>query len=111
MSGFPDMADAFSGWDEQMTFKRIERAIVDHKAVERTVDEGPFNGVLQPIQQRKLMAKPEGERAWQWWTLWTTQPLTFGTTIVGPGGRRYRVVTAADYGTHTEYEITDEVNK
>ena len=104
----PDMSDAFDGWDDPMTFKRIEKTVVNHQAVNRVVDDSPFNGVLQPIPPRKLMARPEGERAWRWWTLWTPQVLSIGTTIMGPDNHKYRVVSASDYGGHTEYEITDE---
>lgn len=61
----PHITSAFLGWQNTITLVVVKTEIVNGLAKEISRNT-TFRGVIQPLSERKLMLKPEGERAWKW---------------------------------------------
>lgn len=61
----PDVNGALQQWFQPMTFVPIIKQTVGGQVVE-TGDPINFRGVIQPLSNRDLLIKPEGQRAWTW---------------------------------------------
>lgn len=61
----PIMGAAMAGWQNALRFIKITQTIIDGivKDSRSTVN---FQGVVQPLEPRKLYLKPEGQRSWTW---------------------------------------------
>lgn len=122
---FPDVSGAFWGWSVKSLFISVQKVAVDFEVVEN-LGSPPFDfggygqgnyaalifvGVLEPLPDRKLMIKPEGQRTWKWWTLWTKKPLELDDIIVDKPGRIYRVMSQSDWssGRYYQYDLTENV--
>jgi hypothetical protein len=68
LSGMPQVGAAFSGWTKNITLVTIKQQVVDSELVE-TQRTRTFQGVIQPLGDKQLMLKPEGDRAWQWFMI------------------------------------------
>ena len=104
---FPDMSEVVDSFSETIKFACIGKSIDDFEIVEKTKDVVEFEGVMQPIPARKLAIKPEGQRSWKWWTLWTETLLNLDDVVRDEDGRQYRVMTQSDWrrGGYLQYEI------
>lgn len=123
---FPGMTAAFWGLQDQMQFRLVSKEVVDFVVKETPgsvpydfggYDEGlydsaVFTGVFQPIPETRLMVKPEGQRQWKWWRLWTTKRLSLDDIVVDKQGRNYRVMRASDWsgGGYQEFQLTEGIN-
>lgn len=107
------MSDAFWDWEEPMQFKVIKKIPQDGELFEKTIETVWFRGVFEPLPQRMLLVKPEGQRQWIWWTLWTTQCLDLDTIIRDKNGVEYRVMLENNWrnGGYRSYEITQGFQK
>jgi hypothetical protein len=127
---FPDVSEAVWGLTEHITFVVVTRQAADFEAVENLGDnsgygQGPygfgpyggglvdpsgiFDGSLQPLKPQSLMLKPEGQRSWRWWTLWTESFMNVGDKIVDYYGKRYKIMSTANWsgGGYYEYELVE----
>lgn len=104
------MADALAGWGTRITFKLAQKVIADFEAVEKPITDVRFNGVLEPIPPRKLMVKPEGERNWKWYTMWSRRLIPNGETVIDDRGLSYRIMSNSPWrhGGFNEYEMVQE---
>ena len=107
MNEFPDMSEVVDSFSETIKFACIGKAVEDFENVETTKDVVEFEGVLQPIPPRKLTIKPEGQRSWKWYTLWTEILLNLDDVVRDDEGRQYQVMVQTDgrRGGYLEYEI------
>lgn len=105
---FPSMAAALWGISETINLAVVRKDVVDHEIVEATSDPIQFKGILQPQTARALLIKPEGQRTWKWWTLWTQYRLELDTMIQDPAGVQFRVMKVNDWhnAAFFEYELT-----
>jgi hypothetical protein len=110
---FPDVSEALWGFTEPTVFRRASREIVDFEAAETLAAPGTFQGALQPLRTQRLLIKPEGERRWKWFQLWTNQELLLGDIIDAYDGKTYKVMSKDDWsqGGFFSYELTETVNK
>ncbi len=124
---FPDMSAGLWGLQDPIQFRRVVKLAVDFEVVEEiggtaygfggygegAYDSGIFQGVLQPLPERKLLIKPEGQRLWKWWRFWTTMELALDDVIVDKSGKRYRVMADQDWssGNYREYQLTETWNQ
>lgn len=95
---FPSVAEAFDDWDDAVELKVSRKVNVDGEIVEQDVFDTTIRGVLQPLPQRELLVKPEGQRQWDWRLFYTEQELKLDTILVDDSGKEYRVRSASDWG-------------
>jgi hypothetical protein len=95
---FPQVAEALSCWTNPMTFRLVTDTTVDFENVQVTTDY-PFLGVFQPMPSRDIFLKPDAQRSWKWWTLYTTTnyPIKNGDTIIDKNGMIFRVMKTNDW--------------
>jgi len=98
-------------WGTAVTFRVVNKAIVDFEVEEDKVLDTSFQGVLEPIPPTKLLVKPEGDRQWKWYNLWTTQPLELNAILMDADEKTYRVMRKSDWNGagYYEYELTQGV--
>lgn len=64
----PQMNGAFKGWKSSLFLIQTTQVMVEGE-VTLTTSETPFEGVKQPMSAKQIALKPEGQRAFQWFTL------------------------------------------
>lgn len=109
---FPDVSEALWGLTEPAQFRTVSRTPVDFEAVETQAAPQWFDAVLQPIDNQKLLIKPEGERRWKWFEMLTEKELNLGDTVEAYDGKTYRVMAKSDWsqGGYFRYELTEREN-
>jgi len=108
---FPSVSAAMWGIMSPSKFKIASRTPVDFEAQETFELGKTFAGTLEPMPDQKLLTKPEGERSWKWYQLWTRQQLNVGDVVVAgtPDFRTYQVMKKADWskGGYFFYQLTE----
>lgn len=109
MSKPPSMRDVLRGWSAQIIMRIQVRQAVDYEADAVDAVEQDFTAVLYPLSAQKLQFKPEGMRAWSWFTMMTTTELRIGDVIVNEQGKEFRVKNLMPWRASGfyEYEVTD----
>lgn len=104
---FPNMAEAFSGWTDAIQFSVIKKNIADFEVVESSLDVIVFEGQLEPLKPQEILVKPEGQRSWKWWTLWTESELNLDDVVQDDSGKQYRVMAVQDWhnANYFEYQL------
>ncbi len=71
----PEMSGALMSYFQKMRAKRLIHRTANFEAVKEETEENidlNFMGVKQPFTPRQLAIKPEGMRAWKWFTIHST---------------------------------------
>jgi len=106
----PDVGGAMHDWYQPMVFSQVVKTTEAFQVVEvKTVIN--FRGVIQPLSGRKLMLKPEGQRAWTWLWLHADPSLTLDVDdVVAYLGVQTRVMSQKDYRNYgyVEYELVQD---
>lgn len=98
------MAGTLSGWLQKITFGVVTKEVVNFQTREVYVAI-PFTGVWQPLDTRKLIMKPEHQRAWTWIQCHSTTNIGLKLDdIVRYQGVQYRVMALWDYLLNGFYE-------
>lgn len=105
---FPQMNGVLWNWTDALQFNVVALTAENFQAVERLVAPIAFDGCVVPLPTRQLLIKPEGERQWKWWTLYTEQELEPDSILQDETGSYYRVVKKSNWSgaDYFEYEIT-----
>lgn len=106
----PDVNDAILDWFQAMTFGVVTKSTVGFQAVE-TQSQISFQGVWQPLTERQLQMKPEGERAWSWFWLHASPNLILQVDdVVTYLGTQYRVMSNKDFRLYgyVEYHLVQD---
>ena len=108
---FPSMKDAFFGFTDMVQFAKVSKAVVDYEVVETKADVEWFSGILEPINAQRLERKPEGQRNWKHWDLWTTEKLVNDDVIQDSCHKQYRVSSVQDWrkARYYFYELVEQV--
>jgi hypothetical protein len=108
---FPDMKGVMAGWTRAMTFRKITDEMQDGE-ISKTATDYPFEGVFEPMTPQRIFFKPEGQRAWRWWMLWTRTDysITVGDNIVDYNGLKFRVMAKSDWsqGGYVQYDLVQD---
>ena len=104
------MKDALAGFSEPVQFAVVSKTVVDYKAVNSFSSVAWLTGSMQPLPAQALKVKPEGQRTWKWWKLWTDQQLKLNDEIQDKCGRRYKVMEVSDWrdSGYFEYELMEK---
>lgn len=101
-----DMSDVIGDFAESLSFRAVASEVDGFEVTKKKHLQVNFEGSLQPIKTSQLMMKPEGERSWEWRTLFTHQRLENGDTIESCG-TSYKVMSRKEWGSHYEYEVVE----
>jgi hypothetical protein len=106
----PNMSMTLNNWLQPMTFEPVTKTITAF----RVVEEGEaitFRGVIQPLSNRDLYMKPEGQRAWTWLWIHATPNLKLDVDdVITYLGEQTRVMAVKDYGIYgyVSYEVIQD---
>lgn len=106
----PDVSGAMQDYYQALTFEAVTKATVGFEVQETTVPIN-FRGVIFPFTARQLFLKPEGERAWTWFSLFSDPVLTLNVDdVVIWQSKQTRVMARKDYGLYgyVEYELIQD---
>jgi len=106
----PQMTGTLNDWFMPMVFSRVTKTVVAGQAVE-TMTEVNFRGVIQPLKNRDLMLKPEGQRSWTYQWLHAEPGLDLNTDdVITFQGKQTRVVAVKDYRLYgyIEYQLVQD---
>lgn len=109
---FPQVQSVFFNWTESVQMKVIHQEPVDYELYEDVKGVLFFDAVLQAMKSRDVMRKPENERIWKWWTMWSTTKVEIDTVIQDPNGVQFRVQSIEDWsqGGFYKTELTEQPN-
>lgn len=106
----PDVSGALQDYYQTLSFEPVLKTVNGFQVVE-VGNPIVFRGTMQPLSERQLMLKPEGERAWTWWTCHSDPVLTLQVDdVVLWNGKQTRVMGRKDntlYG-FMEYQLVQD---
>lgn len=106
----PDVSGAMQDYFQPMTFTPVSKTVSGFQVVE-TGNPINFQGIIQPFTGRQLALRPEGERAWTWFTLHADPVLTLQVDdVVIWKGKQTRVMGQKDYRLYgfVEYQLVQD---
>jgi hypothetical protein len=93
----PQLGPAMRNWFQPMVFTPVGKVVNGFMVVE-SADPINFRGVIQPLTDRQLILKPEGQRSWTWLMLHSDPVLKLQTDdVVEYLGVQTRVMSRRDY--------------
>lgn len=93
----PDVSGSLMDWWQPMIFSVVTKDVESFQASETKVDV-KFRGVIQPLKNRDLLIKKEGERAWTWYNLHSDISLQLDVDdVVTYLGKQTRIMARKDY--------------
>ena len=106
---FPDVSGAFTALTSQLIHQAVTKTTSGYEVAETLSQPVAFHGVIQTQTPKMLMIKPEGQRDWKWYTLWTKRPLELDDIVTDKAGLKYRVMKKSEWrpASHYEYELTE----
>jgi hypothetical protein len=93
----PNVSGALKDYFQFMTFTPLQKTVSGFQVVENSAPI-EFWGVIQPFTPRQLMMRPEGERAWSWFTLHAEPAVNLKVDdVILYLGKQYRVMAQTDF--------------
>lgn len=106
----PDVSGAMQNWFQSMTFTTITKTLVNFSVVETSASI-TVPAVIQPYTIQQLQIRPEGERAFRWFTLHSDSALQLNVDdVVVYQTRKFRVMERGEYASYgyMEYHIIED---
>lgn len=103
----PQVNDALWDMVDFLNFSVMGKAVSDHQVVELENVTTTFLGNLQPQTPQQLLVKPEGQRSWIWWMLWTEQELMLDWIVMDQNLRKFRVMSKYNWQGYYQYELRE----
>lgn len=110
LGNVPNVSGALLSWFQPMRFDLIVKTTEAFQVVETTTPIN-FRGVIQPLTDRQLSLRPEGQRAWSWFQLHSTPNLKLEVDdVVIYLGVQTRVMALKDYSLYgyVEYHLCQD---
>lgn len=107
----PNMASALNNWLINMIFGIVGKVVNSTFEVTETETDIEFKGVWQPFTSQQLMLKPEGQRAWKWFTVHALVQLKLEPDMVVKYlAQQYRVMEVRNYMEYgyMEYHLVQD---
>lgn len=105
--GGPNMSSTIKGLMRPLRLVVVRKSVVDRE-VQEVEEEHYTQGVLVPLSGAKLEMKPEGQRSWNWSTLYANADLVLrNDDVVIYRGVRNRVMRNSDFSAqgYMEYDL------
>lgn len=104
---FPNVSLVLPGLMSPMKYLVTTKTAVDGVITESTTETVWFRACIQPMPAREVHIKPEGQRTWNWSTLYTKQTLPPDALLEDTNGIQYRVLSLSDWskGGYQKYDI------
>lgn len=103
----PDLMEVLGDFTVLIQFRIMGKGTDDFEVVEKMNDPITFRGVLAPLTAQQLSIKPEGQRSWRWWNLYTKRDLTLDWIITDMDNVKFRVMNRRHWGSFLEYELRE----
>lgn len=106
----PDVSGALQDYFQPMMFEKVIKTVTGFQVLE-TDQAINFGGLIQPLSERTLFLKPEGQRAWSWFLLHADPTLTLDVDdVVLWEGTPTRVMTQKDFRLYgyVEYHLVQD---
>lgn len=106
----PDVSGAMQDYFQSMVFELLQKTVAGFQVLEAPTPIN-FQGVIMPLTERQLLLKPEGQRAWSWFTLYADPTLTLQVDdVVLWKGKQTRVMSRKDYELYgyNEYHLVQD---
>ena len=97
ISGMPQMSAAFQGWFQAITLQIVTQNIVDG-LLTKSYAPVNFRGTIQPLSEKAIELKPEGQRAWTWLQIHCQPPAPLNINdVIVYNGQNFKVMALKDY--------------
>lgn len=106
----PDVSGAMQDYFQPMTFSPVGKVVNGFVVVETSAPIN-FRGVMQPLSERRLALKPEGQRAWSWFLVNADLATVVNVDdVVIWFGKQTRVMARKDFGLYgySQYELVQD---
>ena len=107
----PNVSDAVMQFEETLQFTVVTKTVIDGDVAETSKTKPVlwFEGTLLPMNPRELLVKPEGERKFKWWTLFTDLELHVDWIIKDEMGVVYRIMNSVDWrdAGYRQYQLIE----
>jgi hypothetical protein len=106
----PDVSGALQEYYQPMVFEPVGKIVNGFQITEQGTPIN-FRGTMQPFSERALILKPEGQRAWSWFLVFSDPVLTLNVDdVVIWKGTQTRVMARKDYALYgyIEYHMVQD---
>jgi len=107
----PNLSNAVRRFEETIQFTIVKKTVTDGDVAEASQVKPAllFEGQLQPLHPQALLVKPEGQRHFKWWTLFTDLKLEVDWIVKDEHGLIYRVMDVTDWhaGDFMTYQLIE----
>jgi hypothetical protein len=109
-STLPNMSTTLLNWFMPIVFGVITKLDSNYEIIE-TIEEITFRGIWQPFTAQKLSIKPEGQRAWSWFTVHAEMTLILEIdSVILYKNVKHRVMEKLDFQEYgyVEYHLVKD---
>lgn len=106
----PDVSGALQNYFQQIVFTLVAKMVNGFQLVE-TPTPINFFGTIQPFTARQLLLKPEGQRAWSWYTVHSEPGIVLKVDdVILWNDIQYRVMSRSNFSLYgyDEYHIVTD---
>lgn len=97
LTNMPNMSSTLNSWEIPMQLIKVTQTTSEGD-VSYNEQIFSFRGVLQPLKTEELLAKPEGQRSWNYYWIHTNSPLNFQTADkIIYQNTEYKITGVKDY--------------
>lgn len=95
----PNLSSTIKGFQRILKFQITVKTVVGGTVAENSKTNTTlwFQGSIFPMKPREVMVKPEGQRRFKFWKLYTVTELMLDWRLTDPEGLNYLVMAKQDY--------------